>query len=157
MYAGHVAIALAARRLDDEVPLAPFVAASLAPDLLVVRSAHHLAVTVPLAAFALVAVHRVWRSGAGALACGLLVLSHYATDFFTGQLRVWTDGTPVGLRLYDRPAIDLAMEAVVIVAAWLAWRGRFDLRDRRLPGAALVVLLAFQVLFDVTVAGDLLA
>lgn len=158
MYLGHVGPALGARTVDRSVPVLPFVVAAVAPDLLVARQFHYLALA-PFVVAGVTAVTAVaWRSVRATAAVAALAISHYAADFLTAGVRVRGGDRAVGLRLYDSPLADLLVEAAVIVGGWMLWRrGAETTGGRRAALAVLAVLLVFQAGFSLLVADRLLA
>ena len=158
MYLGHVGLALGARTVDRSVPVLPFVVAAIAPDLLVARRFHHLALAPFVVAGVTAVTAVVWRSLRATAAVAALAISHYAADFLTAGVRMRGGDRAVGLRLYDSPLADLVVEAAVIVAGWLVWRRAADSPDgRRAALAVLAVMLVFQAGFSLVVADRLLA
>ena len=151
MYAGHLGLALVETGRRPDLPLWPLVAASLAPDLMVVPLWHTIPFAAALVALAYVGGSAAWDRGAGAV-LALLVASHIGADLLTSELHVWPNsGTQVGLALYDVPAVDLLLEGAAIAAGWLVWR-RAVRADADSSRTMLVLLLVSQVLFDVFVS-----
>jgi hypothetical protein len=68
-------------------------------------------------------------------------------DYATGLKPTWPGGPWIGLQLYQRPAIDLAVEAIVIVIGWLVYRRSVSDDRRRSPPVTLmlVALLLLQL------------
>lgn len=151
MFAGHVGVALAATQQRPDIPLAALVAASLAPNVLVFPIFH----TVPAVAVMLVAATAagrvLWDRAAGVL-LAVLVVSHFATDLITSELLIWPNReTEVGLRIYDVPVIDFALEAAVILIGWSLWRRAIDAPARH-ARTMVLVLLGSQAVFAAFVA-----
>ncbi len=145
MYAGHVGVALGLRRAAGAPPLWLLVLASQGPDwadavgqlfrLPAVDpgwSPHGL---IPVAAGALgVAALAARLAPASARARPALLAaggyaSHWVCDTVTAYKPTWPHGPMVGLYLYGRPAIDFAVETVVVIAGWALWRGSLPSRD----------------------------
>lgn len=144
MYAGHVAVALAARRFV-RTPLWVLVLAAQGPDwgdaaaelfgVTVAResawSPHGLPPValgaVLAAALAARTSGRGWRAR-GALVAAACYASHWLCDLCTGYKPTWPGGPIVGYGLFDRPRLDFALETIVVLAGWAVWRGS-------LPGA----------------------
>lgn len=134
MFAGHLGIALCARRARRAPSLALLALATYLPDVveiaLVVLGAGQqrssmLSHSVPaVLALAIVmgvtsgAIARDRRAGAVA---ALLVLSHVLVDYITGSKPSWPGGPSLGLMLYRRPVWDFTLELTVIAAGTLAW------------------------------------
>jgi hypothetical protein len=57
-----------------------------------------------------------------AIACVVVILLHPALDFLTGQKLYWPGGELEGLRLYDWPLADFALESAVVILGWLILR-----------------------------------
>lgn len=165
MIAGHLAVAAVvacagARSLDD-TRLAVLVAAAFAPDLLdglfVVAGicnpyglySHTLPVVVILAAVVGGAVLLTSSVRTDAAIVAVAVLAHAPADFFTGRKLFWPGAELVGWQLYDRPWLDFAVEApLVIVAWWLLRRKQWSPRWS-VSILVLVAVLAGQATFDV--------
>lgn len=159
MYLGHLGLALGARTVDRRVPVAPFVVAAVAPDLLPSRAFHYLALA-PVVVVAVTAVTAVvWRSRRATVAVALLAASHYLADFLTAGVRVWSGEESAGLFLYDRPFADLVVETATIVGGWWLWQRHATPSPdrRRVTLAVLAVLVAMQTGFSLLVADRLLA
>ncbi len=159
MYIGHLALALAAKRLRPELPLVVLATTSVFADLVdgvlplvgLEGWAGVTTHTLPAAAIWTLATFLVaraaWSSSAAALLAGLM-LSHVLTDGLTSQLLAWPGGPRWGLQLYRVRPIDFALEAFVIVACWLFYRPGL----RRGPTVAMVtVLLGLQAFFDLRI------
>lgn len=157
MYLGHLGLALGARTADRRVPVAPFIVAAVAPDLLPWRAFHYLALApvVVLGTAAIAAA--VWRSWRATVAVALLAASHYVADFLTASVRVWAGHESAGLFLYDRPFADLVVETATIVGGWWLWqRGAATPERRRITLAVLAVLVVMQSGFSILVADRLI-
>lgn len=152
MLVGHLGIAMGARTVDRDVPILVYLVAAVAPDLLVSRVFHAVVFAPVLAAVAAVVVRRVWRSDRAAWAAALLVLSHYAVDVVTLRLALWPNGRQRGLVVYDRPAVDFALEGLAIVVGWVLWTRGGRRADRTVALATLALLLAMQAAFSVVAA-----
>lgn len=159
MYLGHIGLALGARTADRRVPVAVFIAAAVAPDLLPSRAFHYLALA-PVVVVGVAAVTEfAWRSRRATVAVALLAASHYVADFVTAGVRVWAGKDSVGLSLYDRPVADLVVETATIVVGWWLWQRGASRRapDRqRVTLAVLAVLVVMQTVFSLFVAERLL-
>jgi hypothetical protein len=144
VYAGHVGVALAQRRAAGAPPLWMLVLAAQGPDWgdAVVQLVRLPAVDPGWSPHGLVPV-AAGTLGAAALAArlapasartrpALLVAgayaSHWVCDTVTAYKPTWPHGPMVGLYLYGRPAIDFAVETVVIVAGWALWRSTLPSR-----------------------------
>ena len=112
---------------------------------------HSLPAIAVLAAITMVLAYAGTRSGAIALVFGLVVLAHLPADWLTGLKALGPHGPVVGLYLYRWPAVDFFVELPLIVGGW--WLVRRVRAGPRLvtSGAALVVLLLGQAVFDITI------
>ena len=77
-----------------------------------------------------------------------VVLLHIPADYFTGRKLFTPGGEMFGLRLYDRPLVDWALEVSIAFGGWWLLR-----RDGRAPRwavslRALVVVVALQTTLD---------
>ena len=164
MYAGHVGIALGAKGFRSALPLWALIIASQLPDwadatlcLAGVTSStpgmysHSFAAIAVLTALG-TAVYLVGtRDVAGSAFVAALVVSHALGDYITGLKPTWEGGPMIGLQLYQHPAVDFMVEAVIIVAGWLIYRASFpaDKRSSRDVSLMLGVLLALQLAADI--------
>ena len=165
MYAGHVGVALAARRARTRVPLLLLVLTAQAPDWIAVSVgalgardpgelwSHSLAAVG--AGIVVVCGAYFWRrrDAAGALLLCGVYLSHPLLDLVTGRKPLWPGGTPAGACLYRAPLADFVIEALVLVIGWQVYRRSLppasSRRARLAPTFMLVGLLACQGLADV--------
>ncbi len=165
MYTGHVAIALAARRLRTDLPLIVLVFASQACDwveivarLFVSRALaevySHAFPFILLAASAVAVL--VWlrlRSVGAALTVMAVYLSHAAADYVTGLKPLWSGGPSVGLQLVERPVADFFVQASLCVVGVALYSRSFPAGRARLRRLAialpLVLLISLQALADV--------
>jgi hypothetical protein len=133
---GHLGIAGAAYAVRRDSSLVWLLGASLAPDVIdamfVVAGScnpHGLySHTLPAAALigavtGAVAWAATGRRVIGVLAA-LLVLAHLPLDYVTGQKLFWPGGELAGLRLYDYPMADFAVESVLAGGGWWLVRSR---------------------------------
>lgn len=164
MYAGHIGFALGAYSFRRSLPLWLILVAAQVPDWLdagmcvadVERGqfglfSHGLIPVVAAAIAFAILTFAISRDPLGALLVAAVVLSHYGLDYLTGQKPTWAGGPIVGLDLYARPFIDLALESATILAGWLLYR-RTLLRAVRNDGmvyAILFSLIALQVIAGV--------
>ena len=160
MFIGHTAIALAVKRARPPVPLRALVAAAYGPDAIEIvllalwkwarvpaAFGSHSIPSVALGAAVAGAAYWIWRRDAtGAALLAGTYASHWAADLFTGSGKpTWRGGPTLGLALYEHPPIDFALEAALLLAAWLlCWPARD--RRRRPRAAEMVVPLALLVL-----------
>ena len=79
-----------------------------------------------------------------------VVLLHLAADYFTGQKLFVPGGEFVGLRLYDRPLWDFALEVPVVLLGWMAARRSSIRRSWTTSVWLLVLILGVQSFFDAT-------
>jgi len=108
------------------------------------------AVTVLGAAFA-IAWYLMSRDKLGMCLIFALVATHAIGDYFTGIKPTWPGGPVIGLQLYERPAIDFALEAVVILFGWMLYRKSFppEKRSSREVFLVLAALIAIQLAADI--------
>jgi hypothetical protein len=165
MLIGHVAIALAAKRVRSSVPLAALLAATFGPDVIEITLlalerwgnlptslGSHSIPAVLLGAAVVGAAYWLRRQDArgGALLFAVYT-SHWAADLLTGTSKpTWLGGPTLGLALYEHPALDFALESGLLLAAWLffwpaAEKGR---RPRALNMAAPIALVLVQLAFN---------
>ena len=88
------------------------------------------------------------RDGTRAAAVGGAVFSHVLADLLTSRLPAWPGGPTVGLHLYRFDAVDVALEAAVVLVGWALYRRSLTPVQRRTwpVRAILVAVLAFQAL-----------
>jgi hypothetical protein len=162
MYAGHLGIALGAYGVRPRIGLAWFVVAALLCDLANAvlslanipdegaRYSHGLPY-VAAAAILLAAITWLRSGNRGAsIAVGICVLLHLPADYLTStRLSIWPGGPAIGLRIYQRPILDFALEAVLIIMGWWLYRTAIRSETRRnWPHySMLAILLAFQAWF----------
>lgn len=178
MFAGHLAVALGAKRAEPRLPLSVAVAAAFGLDLLwpilllagaeSVRVqagdtaftnlafesypwSHSLLTVAGWSLLAAVAGRRLfgsWRIGG---LIGALVLSHWVLDFITHRpdLPLWPAGPVAGLGLWNSIPGTIVIEGgLLVVGLWLYLRGSVA-RDR-VGRWALVGLVAFSGLLWIT-------
>jgi len=147
MIVGHLGVALAARGYWRRAPLFWLLAASVAPDawdsVLAMAGicnpfglySHTGPAAAMLAATAGGFVFLLSGGGSTGRSAGLvaaaLVLVHLPLDYLTGNKLYWPGGELQGLRLYERPVIDFALESSLLLGGWFALR-----RDPRGPALA---------------------
>lgn len=163
MIAGHLGIALAAKRVRERVALALLVIAAILPDLvetagcragLDVTTAAMWSHSIPaVSILALLVAGGYWLvagDGAGGALLGGLVVSHMLADYLTGRKPTWPGGPTIGLGLYAHPTVDFVLESAVIIAGWILYRrtGRTPRERPRFVLALLLVLLVVQVTAD---------
>jgi hypothetical protein len=108
--------------------------------------------TVPAAALLAVVTgalaYAATTERASGVLCALLVLAHLPPDFVTGHKLFWPGGELVGLRLYDHPVADFALEGALVVAGWWLLRTRTTLPRWTTSRAALAGLLSAQIVLE---------
>lgn len=157
MYAGHVAIAMGARRAPSAPPLWLLVLAAQGPDwgdalngVLGVAPADPgwaphgfplvlIGITLTAALAGRLVGRRRGRSAGrrAALLTAVVYLSHWVVDWVTGIKPTWPGGPLTGLDWYSRPGHDLALESLTVLVGWAVWRsspglllaGRRRMRD----------------------------
>jgi hypothetical protein len=109
--------------------------------------------TLPAAALLAGVVGAIAFLATGQRATGVLaavlVLAHIPLDFITGYKLFWPGGEIHGLRLYDWPTADFALEAVLVVAGWRGLRSRPWAPRWAIGWQALVFLLVLQGAADI--------
>ncbi|HET9798990.1 MAG TPA: metal-dependent hydrolase [Gemmatimonadaceae bacterium] len=157
MITGHLGIAGAAQAGRRDSSLLWLLGASMAPD--VVDGLFYLARTCnpnglyshTLPAAALLAVvtgaiaYVATKQRATGALCALLVLAHLPPDFITGHKLFWPGGEIMGLRLYDHPIADFALESALVVTGWWLLRRRGGAPRWATGRAALVAVLVLQI------------
>lgn len=170
MYAGHVAIALALRRVRGAPPLWLLAVAAQGPDWGdVLREAigplpgdpvwwspHALPLLLVGAALAgAVAWARTRSARAVALVAGAW-LSHWPADWLTGLKPTYPGGPWLGLHAFESPWLDLALEGALLVGGWALWRRTLPTPRtplaRAAPAAALAALLLLQSAVDLVLS-----
>jgi membrane-bound metal-dependent hydrolase YbcI (DUF457 family) len=163
MYIGHVGAALAAKRLRSSIGLLTLLVATYAPDwvdsalcLAGIRNLQGmLSHSLPaVALFSLVgfAVYALsTHDWTAALVVAGVILSHMVLDWVTGYKPTWPGGPMIGLRLYSRPALDLMVEGVLIVAGAALYRRTLPSRERAWSDVSAMVgaLLLLQLGVDI--------
>lgn len=164
MYVGHVGIAIGAHGLRRTIPLWLLIVASQLPDwadavvcIGGVRSTvpgmltHSIPAVAVLAAGVALAWYATSRDAPGALLVFAVVATHAIGDYFTGIKPSWPGGPLIGLQLYQRPAIDFALESAVIFLGWLIYRSSFPPEKRSSRGVYLVLaaLIVIQLAADI--------
>lgn len=165
MFAGHVAVALAARRVRDDLPLWSLVLAAQAcdyvewfaryfmtrPDASLYSHAYPFVVVAALIA---AAAAWAWKRSLGAsLLVLMLYLSHPPADYITGFKPLWWHGPMVGLHFVERPAEDFVIQGIVCIVGWAIYLGSLPPARRRQLVALtpLLFLLTLQSLSDLWV------
>jgi hypothetical protein len=167
VYAGHVGVALGAKGIRKSLPLWALIIASQLPDWTDATMciagftsstpgmlSHSFPAIGILTLAAGLAYLASTRDVIGSAFIGVLVISHAMADYLTGTKPTWIGGPMIGLQLYHHPAIDFAVEGIVIFAGWLLYRSSFprDRRNAREVLSILGVLLALQLAADIVFA-----
>lgn len=160
MYVGHLAVALAAVRARRDAPLWVLLLASQWPDWVQLALerlgaynaqlySHSLpAVLAGAVLFALIFLRQT-NDRKTAWIVAAVYLTHPLLDLITGEKVWWPGGPMLGANLYDRPALDFALEATIALAGWFLYRSTFDPRARRPRLLAVILLLvACQATLD---------
>ena len=161
MYVGHVAVALALKSRDPRIPIVPLILACYGPDWLEIflglwhgRPAmalytHYLPglLAGALAAAALYVIF-IRRPGGWLILAGWLL--HWPADFFTAHKGLISPTDRIGLDLYNLPAADFALEAVVTLACCFLYARTFahSRAQRRWAVAMAAGLLVLQAMLD---------
>lgn len=168
MYAGHAGLALYVKAKRPRIPLSLLMLAAFGPDWIEwllgakgrespeAQFASHSIPAVIIGALVMATAYFVGRRDRPgrreALAIGLLYLSHWVVDFITGVKPTWAGGPMVGLKLYDLPVADFALEAVVVIVCSTIYLRSLQRPLRRFEAALPAIgLLAVQLLFNFSV------
>jgi hypothetical protein len=162
VYAGHAGIALFATSRRPRVPIALLVPVAFAPDWIQWTlgalditqnpSISHSLVSVVIGATVVGGAYwAITRSAAGALVVCLTYLSHWPADFITAVKAIWPNGPEVGLNIYQHPVLDVAVEMLLVLACWIAYRRSLptDGKAHRAAWLIPVGLVALQIGFIV--------
>ena len=172
MYAGHIGVALAAKRAWPLVPLWLLVIASELPDwtdaglcIAGVRTpvygmmSHSIPAILVLAVTAATLVIVIERPHpqvvrTAVVAVALMVVLHMVADWLTGLKPTWAGGPMIGLELYRWPVADFLLEALVVILGWLAYRSTLPTRARASRSSSLLLasLVVLQLAADVSFA-----
>jgi len=159
--AGHLGIAGAAHSTRRDSSLFWLLGASMAPDvvdaLFVVAGScnpHGLySHTVPAAALIAIVTGAVAYAATGRRVTGVLaaalVLAHLPLDYVTGHKLFWPGGEFAGLRLYEYPTADFAVESLLALGGWWVVRRRTRTPRWATGWLALAALLVLQGTLDV--------
>ncbi len=161
MYAGHAALATAAKGLRPRIPIAVLVPAAFAPDWIQWffkaenyenRIISHSLVSIAIVATVVSLLYwAISRQAGDAVAVWLTYASHWPADFITGLKPTWPGGPELGLMLYSHLPVDVVLECVVVALCWLVYRASLPTESRRSRVGLLVPLglMAMQVGFAV--------
>jgi hypothetical protein len=164
VYTGHAAIALALARREERLPIVPLTLAAFGPDWLELlfmlpgRRAgmgiftHSIPAVViggAIAAALWAATHRP-----GGRTIFLAWLLHWPADLLTGRKPVLFREPLIGLDLYKLPAVDFALESLVVVLGCATYARAFPPRAelRRVVVMLGAALIALQAVVDVTLS-----
>ena len=161
MIAGHLGIAGAAYsgRRDSSLPW--LLGASMAPDIIdglfvLARScnpyglySHTLPAVMLIAAVTGAIAYFATDQRVTGLLATMLVLAHLPLDYVTGRKLFWPGGELMGLRLYEHPLADFALEALIVVGGWWLVRSRRWAPRWASGWLALAALLLTQGALDV--------
>lgn len=170
MYLGHVGVALGAKGIRPRVALLVLLIATYAPDwmdggLCAVGAyepngmlSHSVPVIALLAALGLAAYAVTTHDWRGGIVVAGVVVSHAVLDWMTGYKPTWPGGPMIGLRLYERPGLTLAIEIVMLALGVLLYRRSLPARTRvwidvaMMLGALIFMQLSITVLKAMTVS-----
>ena len=159
MLIGHMGLAFIGKRIRPAEPLLWLAIAAFLPDLLrfgllfIVESSradvasHSIPSMLVLATVSALALRLrcgLWKP---ALVAALLTLSHYGADVLTGCKPTWPGGPYVGLGLYHRPLLDLAVEIPLVALGWRWMRAQLPSWSALARGWVMVSLSVVQLLF----------
>jgi hypothetical protein len=161
VYAGHVGFGLGAYSFRKTLPLWLVLLAAQLPDWLdagfciadVNRGpaglyTHGFIPVTVAAVIAACATYMLTNDLLGALIVALVVASHWGLDYLTGIKPTWPGGPVLGLNIYARPAVDVAIETATILIGWLLYRRTLpaSVRNNGWTYATLFALCALQVI-----------
>ena len=161
MITGHLGIAGVAHASRRDSSLVWLLGAAMAPDIvdgLFVAAgrcnphglySHTLPAAALIAAVTGAVTFLVTGQRATGLLAALLTLAHLPLDYLTGRKLFWPGGELLGLRLYDHPIADFALEAAMAAGAWWLLRARGRGPRWATGWLALAALLALQATADV--------
>ena len=164
MYSGHAAIALALKPREPKVPIVLLTLAAFGPDwvelalMLPVKRegmaiyTHSLPAVITGAAVAAGMYAATRRPGARSILLAWLL--HWPADLLTGRKPILFSQPLIGLDLYKLPAVDFALEALVVVAGCVIYARRFAARAewRRVVVIMGAALIALQAAVDVALS-----
>lgn len=165
MITGHLGIAAALHASRRDSSLGWLLGASMAPDvvdgLFVVAQtcnphglySHTLPAAALIAAVTGAVAYLATDRRATGLLAALLVLAHVPLDFVTGHKLFWPGGELAGLRLYEWPALDFALESAIVTGGWWWMRARPWAPRWATTWVALAGLLVVQGAMDVAGRG----
>jgi hypothetical protein len=151
VYIGHVGAALAAKRARKSIGLLALLIATYTPDwvdtgLCVMGKyndqqllSHSMPAVLLFALLGFAMYSILTRDVKGALVLSAVIVSHMILDWITGYKPTWPGGPMIGLRLYDHPMADFAVEALVIAVGAALYAGTLTTRsgeEAGEPGAA---------------------
>ena len=158
MYGGHIGIALAGKGIQWTIPLWVLLLATQLPDWTDAAAcaagissppsgmlSHSLAAVAVQGGSLAVVYYAAARDATAAALVGLVVVSHAIADYATGLKPTWPGGPWIGLQLYQQPAIDFVLEAIVIVVGWLVYRRSLP-PDRRRSTPVMLMLFTLILL-----------
>jgi hypothetical protein len=164
MYAGHVAIGLALKAREPRLPVVPLALACFGPDwvetLLMLGGVQsgfalytHSIPAVVAGATVAAALYAAFRRP-GALLIFVGWLLHWPADLLTGHKPLFASTPLIGLDLYSLPAVDFALESVVIVICCSIYARRYAVRaeSRRTIVLLAAALIALQGAVDVALS-----
>lgn len=176
MFVGHLAVALGAKKVEPDVPLAATVAAAFGLDLIwpillllgveTVRLnpgdtaftslafdaypwSHSLLMVVGWSGLVGFLGRRMFGSWRAGMVLGGLVLSHWVLDFVTHRpdLPLWPGGPLVGLGLWNSIPGTILVEASLLVGGLWLYRRATSARDRTGTGALVALVVLTGVIW----------
>ena len=165
MYTGHFGIALAAKGVDERLPLWTCIAAAFAPDLVISgaqivagipqKFIELLVSSLPGGAILalLIGLMYKWiaKSTRGSIILAGVSFLHVLTDFITGRAHLWPGGPETGLHLYRFDYADFTLETSLVIAGWLLYHRTLPkAKQRSWPAwGMLAFLIGLQLFFEV--------
>jgi hypothetical protein len=158
---GHLGLAGAAHAVRRDSSLVWLLGASMAPDvvdaLFVVAGScnpyglysHTLPAAALIAAVTGALAYLATGQRTTGVLAAVLVLAHLPPDYVTGRKLFWPGGELQGLRLYNYPLADFALEALIAAMGWWLVRTRRWAPRWASGWVALAALLALQGTLDI--------
>ena len=119
---------------------------------------HSLPVVAGLAALGFASYALTTRDWLSGLVVAAVVASHLLLDLLTGYKPTWPGGPVIGMRLYERPALSLGIETLVLLIGVIFYGRSLPSRERgwidlaTMFGALMLMQLSIVFLRAMTVS-----